>query len=252
MPLTPADIRNKEFNTTRIRAGYDQEEVDEFLEHVEAELDGLLRDNEKLRARLGENSRGGQLPVRVLSPPAAVPDAIVHEAPWPPVPERLTQSPGNPPPGEAPLEAAARVLVLAQQEADKAIADARREAGEIISGARREVDDLLGTAQRQAGQITSEARTRAESLERDAHERHRQAMGSLVQQREDLERRIDDLQAFERDRRGRLKAYLTGVLQDLEDDGDGIPLRPGRAEAPSGISPPGVPPASPNGTEQLA
>jgi hypothetical protein len=37
-----------------------------------------------------------------------------------------------------------------------------------------------------------------------------------VQQREELERRVDDLRAFEREYRSRLKAYLEGQLRDLE------------------------------------
>ena len=41
-------------------------------------------------------------------------------------------------------------------------------------------------------------------------------MGSLVQSREELERRVDDLRAFEREYRSRLKAYLEGQLRDLE------------------------------------
>ena len=41
-------------------------------------------------------------------------------------------------------------------------------------------------------------------------------MGSLVTQREELERRVDDLRAFEREYRSRLKAYLEGQLRDLE------------------------------------
>ena len=32
MPLTPADVRNKQFSTTRLRPGYDEEEVDAFLD----------------------------------------------------------------------------------------------------------------------------------------------------------------------------------------------------------------------------
>ena len=35
MPLTPADVRNKQFSTTRLRPGYDEEEVDAFLDEVE-------------------------------------------------------------------------------------------------------------------------------------------------------------------------------------------------------------------------
>jgi len=114
------------------------------------------------------------------------------------------------------MDTAARVLALAQQTADQAIADARREADETLGRARREADDILTKARRQSEQITSDARARAESLERDAQERHRQAMGSLVQSREELERRVDDLRAFEREYRSRLKAYLEGQLRDLE------------------------------------
>jgi hypothetical protein len=114
------------------------------------------------------------------------------------------------------MDTAARVLSLAQQTADQAIADARREADETLGRARREADDVLTKARRQAEQITGDARARAESLERDAQERHRQAMGSLVQSREELERRVDDLRAFEREYRSRLKAYLEGQLRDLE------------------------------------
>ncbi len=43
----------------------------------------------------------------------------------------------------------------------------------------------------------------------------RVVMGSLVEQREELERRIDDLRAFEREYRSRLGAYLEGQLSDL-------------------------------------
>jgi cell division septum initiation protein DivIVA len=106
------------------------------------------------------------------------------------------------------MELAARVLSLAQQTADQAIADARRDADQMLGRARREVDNVLTIARRQAEQITGDARYRAESLERDAQERHRQAMGSLVTQREELERRVDDLRAFEREYHSRLTAHV--------------------------------------------
>jgi len=212
MPLTPADVRNKQFSTTRLRPGYDEEEVDAFLDEVEAALDELIQDNEELRAKLNEALRG-KSPVS-LAPHAEVPDMMGPE----PVrlePERRPE-PVMIKPAEDNMDTAARVLALAQQTADQAIADARREADETLGRARREADDILTKARRQSEQITSDARARAESLERDAQERHRQAMGSLVQSREELERRVDDLRAFEREYRSRLKAYLEGQLRDLE------------------------------------
>ena len=51
MPLTPDDVRNKRFSTTRIRPGYDEGEVDNFLSEVEAELRRLIWELEELRAR---------------------------------------------------------------------------------------------------------------------------------------------------------------------------------------------------------
>jgi DivIVA domain-containing protein len=220
MPLTPADVRNKQFSTTRLRPGYDEEEVDAFLDEVEVELDRLIQENEELRAKLAESLRGGKSAVSALTSPLAEPEPGLM------VPEPMMPEPMMPQPERRPepammsmpdnMDTAARVLQLAQQTADQAIADARREADEHLGRARREADEILGKARRQAEQITSDARARAESLERDAQERHRQAMGSLVQQREELERRVDDLRAFEREYRSRLKAYLEGQLRDLE------------------------------------
>jgi DivIVA domain-containing protein len=238
MPLTPADVRNKQFSTTRLRPGYDEEEVDAFLDEVEAELDRLIQENEELRAKLAEVLRGGKSAVPALSSPLSdpKPDLLAPEPRMEPErrqPEPVMMSPM--PHIEDNMDTAARVLSLAQQTADQAIADARREADETLGRARREADEVLTKARRQAEQITGDARARAESLERDAQERHRQAMGSLVQTREELERRVDDLRAFEREYRSRLKAYLEGQLRDLEagvSDGGTFPAMGSPSQPP--------------------
>ena len=59
MPLTPEDVQNKEFTTVRLREGYDMQEVDEFLDEVEAELSRMHRENEELRDKLAAVTRGG-------------------------------------------------------------------------------------------------------------------------------------------------------------------------------------------------
>jgi DivIVA domain-containing protein len=256
MPLTPADVRNKQFSTTRLRPGYDEEEVDAFLDEVEAELDRLIQENEELRAKLAEVLRGGgKQGIPTLSSPLSDQTKMDLMAPEPPMDQRRHE----PMMGglghssvEDNMDTAARVLSLAQQTADQAIADARREADETLNRARREADDVLTKARRQAEQITGDARARAESLERDAQERHRQAMGSLVQQREELERRVDDLRAFEREYRSRLKAYLEGQLRDLEagvaDSGTFpvvSPPPPSPSQLPAGLGQPSLRPGGP-------
>lgn len=227
MPLTPADVRSKRFSTTRLRSGYDEEEVDAFLDEVEAELDRLIQENEELRSKLAEVLRGGGKSAMALSSPLSDPhpDMMMPEPMMMPL-QAPTAVSGQELGRAAPMRAvasgddgigtAARVLSLAQQTADRAIADARREADETLNRARREADDALSKAQRQAKQITDDARAQAEDLDREAQERYRQATGSLVQQREELERRVEELGAFEREYRNRLKAHLEGQLRRLD------------------------------------
>src|SRR5215831_16166712 len=146
MPLTPADVRNKQFSTNRLRPGYDEEEVDAFLDEVEAELDRLIQENEELRAKLAEVLRGGKSAVPALSSPLSdpKPDVMAPEPRMEPErrPEPVMMSSGMPH-IEDNMDTAARVLSLAQQTADQAIADARREADETLGRARREADEVL-------------------------------------------------------------------------------------------------------------
>jgi DivIVA domain-containing protein len=220
MPLTPADVRNRQFSTTRLRPGYDEGEVDAFLDEVEAELIRLVQENEELRAKLAESLRGSRPAVPAMSAPpmpGPEPDMLMPQLLGAPVaaPEQ-DRRPEYPARDMPDMNSITRVLSLAQQTADQAVADARREADDTLGRARREAGDILNKARHQAEQITSDAQARSESLERDAQERYRQALGSLMQQREDLERRVDDLGSFEREHRGRLRSYLEGQLRDLD------------------------------------
>jgi DivIVA domain-containing protein len=265
MPLTPADVRNKQFSTTRLRPGYDEEEVNAFLDEVESELDRLIQENEELRAKLAECLRGkvpGGMGMSMAPAPIAEPKPeMMMQQPEPMrAPEPVQHQQPAPvgmgmPPAEDNMDTAARVLALAQQTADQAIADARREADETVTRARREADDILGKARRQAEQVIGDARARAETLERDAQERHRQAMGSLVQTRDELERKVEELRSFEREYRSRLKLYLENQLAELNvaaESSGGFPIVSGppamsHAVAPGVQQPMQGPPNNPFG-----
>src|ERR687884_597671 len=77
MPLTPAEVHNVAFKKPPIgKRGYDEEEVDAFLDIVEVELSRLIEENQDLRARL---SSGQSLPA--VDMPAADTDAqAAHQA----------------------------------------------------------------------------------------------------------------------------------------------------------------------------
>src|SRR5437763_3278372 len=119
MPLTPADVRNKQFSTTRLRPGYDEEEGDAFLDEVEVELDRLIQENEELRAKLAECLRGGKSAVSALSSPLAEPEPeMLAPEPMMPEPERRPEPApmmGMREDTSSNMDTAARVLALAQQ-----------------------------------------------------------------------------------------------------------------------------------------
>lgn len=52
MPLTPEEVQQKRFSTVRFKPGYDEVEVDAFLDEVTAELRRLNAKVAELEARL--------------------------------------------------------------------------------------------------------------------------------------------------------------------------------------------------------
>jgi len=232
MPLTPEDVHNKQFTTVRLREGYDEEEVDAFLDEVEAELTRLIRENEELRAKLAAATRAAASAAAAPVPMRREPTPIPAPLPAPvqpalPAPLPVPQAPQFQAPGG---DSAARVLALAQQTADQAIAEARNEANKIVGEARSRADGL-----------ERDARGKADALERDAQEKHRVAMGSLETARAALERKVDDLRAFEREYRQRLKSYLDGQMRQLESQGDDA-MASSRPQLGSAMTPPPPPP----------
>jgi len=58
MPLTPLDIHNKEFN--KGFRGYDEDEVNEFLDQVIKDYEIIIREKKELEEKMSElNSRLG-------------------------------------------------------------------------------------------------------------------------------------------------------------------------------------------------
>src|SRR6185312_4467161 len=79
MPLTPADVHNVAFKKPSIgKRGYDEDEVDAFLDVVEAELSRLIEENASLTGRLSEYEAGGTpepRPAAAATTTAAAPEA---------------------------------------------------------------------------------------------------------------------------------------------------------------------------------
>jgi len=100
MALTPEDVVNKRFNPTKFREGYDQDEVDDFLDEVVVELRRLNQENEELRqrlvgadARINELQRAAQAAPAAAAPVAAEP--VFAPAAAEVVPAEAAADPGN-------------------------------------------------------------------------------------------------------------------------------------------------------------
>ncbi|MGN6242170.1 MAG: DivIVA domain-containing protein [Motilibacteraceae bacterium] len=222
MPLTPEDVQNKTFGASGLgRKGYDETEVDDFLDEVYDEMLRLTRENEELNTKLSACQRSLAAAQEQLRQQAAAPAPAAAPVPAA-APEPVPSPAPAPPAAPAPAEAAAGILALAQRTADEHVAEAKKQA-----------DGIVG-----------EARSRADQIARETEERQRRTLGALEHERSELERRVEGLRAFEREYRSRLKNYLENQLRELESAPEaapgGSPARPGGA-APAPGQPGGAP-----------
>ena len=59
MALSPEDVIKKSFSATHLRRGYDETQVDDFLDEVVVELRRLVTENDGLRTDLEDCRAGG-------------------------------------------------------------------------------------------------------------------------------------------------------------------------------------------------
>ncbi|GGL96382.1 MULTISPECIES: DivIVA domain-containing protein [Micromonospora] len=234
MPLTPADVHNVAFKKPPIgKRGYDEEEVDAFLDEVERELARLIEENNELRAQVERGGRGAPAGpggdarlAAELNDVKAQLDRVQRDKAAAEQAARAMQaeleqvrSAGGPAVTGDGEQQALRVLMMAQRTADDHVSDARREA-----------DSLLSEARSKAEEVTREARAKADALERDARQRHQEAMGGLDAKRTALSKHIEELKQFEREYRTRLKSYLESQLRDLDGRGQSVEAELTRAD----------------------
>ena len=197
MALTPEDVVNKRFNPTKFREGYDQDEVDDFLDEVVVELRRLNQENEELRQRLvaGESrlvelQRGAaQAPA-----PAAAPVAM---------------------PAAAPDQAAFAQGNFAQGNFDPNAMDPGN-TNNLLQLARRLHEEHVREGMEKRDALISEGHAAAARVVSEAEQGARNQLGALQQERQELERAVEELRGFEREYRTKLRGYIEGQLRELE------------------------------------
>lgn len=218
MPLTPADVHNVAFKKPPIgKRGYDEDEVDAFLDLVETEFARLIEENNELRSRTAETP---DRPVSTEEDQAApTPDAtsgvsITKEQ----VPEeRAVVGDGD------ELSQATRMLALATETADRHVGEAKAQADRLLADARTSSEQMISDSTSKSEEMLSEAETRAQTVAEDAERKRTEVIGALEQRRTSLEQQIEDLRTFEREYRTRLKSYLESQLRELDVSASGEP-----------------------------
>jgi DivIVA domain-containing protein len=227
MALTPEDVVNKRFQPTKFREGYDQDEVDDFLDEVVVELRRLNQENEELRQRLiASDSRISELqrsgaqaaPVGAEQPQSTVAAPSLASAPTPvPVAEQpAPPAPVGAPAAVAPYQAPGADSLDASNNTNNLLQLARRLHEEHVREGVEKRDALIAEGQATAAQAVAEGQATAAKVVAEAEAQQAAQLGALDQERTQLEHRIDELRTFEREYRQKLKGYIEGQLRELD------------------------------------
>jgi DivIVA domain-containing protein len=194
MSLTPEDVHYKKFQPTKFREGYDQEEVDAFLDEIIVELRRLNQENEDLRQRLlasdgriAELQRSpGGMAVSLTNSTSEIATSITN--PGAAFPEAMTEAQVNEPNNTNNL------LQLARKLHDEHVRE--------------------GIAKRDA--LIAEGQATAARLLRETEAQQRSDLSRLEQEKALIEHTIQELRQYERDYRASIKSFIEAQLRDLE------------------------------------
>ncbi|MCU1439420.1 MAG: DivIVA protein [Rhodoglobus sp.] len=203
MALTPEDVVNKRFQPTKFREGYDQDEVDDFLDEVVVELRRLNQENEELRQRLiASDSRINELQRSgAQAAPAAPAQSFVQE------PAAVA--------APAPAVAPAAAPAFGQGGGMDPNMDPGN-TNNLLQLARRLHEEHVREGVEKRDALIAEGHATAARVVAEAESKQRAQINSLDQERQSLEHRIEELRTFEREYRQKLKGYIEGQLRELD------------------------------------
>lgn len=218
--LTADDVLNKKFQPTKFREGYDQDEVDDFLDEVVNTLRVVTGENEELKAKLAAAERRiAELTREGGNGARAAEDAEKRE-------EEVVEAPARPVPAAAPVQPApVQAAPVAPQAGPVGSSNEPESATGMLALAQRLHDEYVNNGREEGERIVSEAQAEGARIIKEAEDQHNRTLTQLEQERSLLERKIDELRIFERDYRTRLKSYLQNLLGDLDNRGSALPPR---------------------------
>lgn len=179
MAITPADIEQQTFSPSK--HGYDTEEVDAFLEQISSEVDAMLQKIADLKGRL--NNTEQQL---------AAANAQIAS---------LEENAGA-------TQLAAPAPVVAPTPAPVPAVD--------LSVSERQISQVLIVAQQSADKLVAEARDNAERIRNEADQKAREVIRQALAEKQNELDEIDRLKQSREDFRGEYKKLLQHFMDDAE------------------------------------
>lgn len=245
MSLTPEDVRNKQFTTVRFKEGYDLDEVDNFLDEVEVSLSAATLEAKDLRAvAKGEVPDSIRAEIRSLGDENAHLKNELGSAQKQLADAQLRSETSNDggDSSEALKDSHDRINALEAELADqrnygvvadekiselskqleKVQADQAEGIAAAVAVASTPIEQgvasvrILELAQRTADEAVSAARIESDQMVAVAKSAVANMTRDLESQRVSMERRVEELRAYEREYRGRLRSYLEGQLRELD------------------------------------
>src|SRR3954469_25286067 len=186
--LNPGDVQSVRFaNGSMLHPGYNEVEVDRFLNRVAQELARLHAEKAELRDH-----------VHALQ--AQLEDAEAVELP------------------EAPSDQAVRLLASAQQTADSYVAEAEDFSRQMTADARARYEEQLRHARETAGAIIQAAHEQAAHMTGTEEAPVAPEPVGRSATTAELEEQVAYLKAFAQACRTQLRAYLEALLSDVETE----------------------------------
>lgn len=176
MGMTPQEIQEKHFHDTF--RGYSHEEVDLFLDEVAVAFERLYRENQSFMRRVVDLEEQVK---RVQDSAGNVEPARAQEV--------YEEDPGV---TESTLK---RMLLIAQETADRAVQEARQRSREIQEQARARADEMMEHAERRVRELSSQR----------------------MEKEKELERAKEALRRFDQQYRASFRVFIESQLEALKD-----------------------------------